>query len=174
MAGSGQVLVLAAVGGFGSIARLDQLIGTCSNPLLQFVIELLQALLGLLALGDIGHEAFNQAFVTGLEQQVHQHVEVAAILAPQPGFIAMQAVLPGENRGNRLQLLRTAIEQVGCQVGQGKQHLLWVVIAEHAGQCRVGSTHAVLQAGLENAVHGVLEQPFVAVALGFQFIQPGR
>ncbi|CAI3805036.1 hypothetical protein DBADOPDK_03694 [Pseudomonas sp. MM223] len=174
MAGGGQVFVLAAVGGFSGISRLQQFIGTRSHPLLQLVIKLLQALLGQLAFGDVGDKTLHQPFLPGLEQQVHQHIEVAAVLAPQAGFIAVQAALTGQDRGNRLQLLGTAVEQVGGQVGQGKQHCLRVVVAEHARQRRVGGTHAILQAGLENPVHGVFEQPFVAVALGLQFVQAGR
>ncbi|MNH06650.1 hypothetical protein D3C79_660250 [compost metagenome] len=195
MAGGGEVFVLAAVGGFGGIAGiaqgsgdllalgdlllqvavgLQQFIGTRGHPLLQFVIELLQALLGQLAFGDVGDETFHQPFLTGLEQQVHQHIEVAAVLAPQAGFVAMQAAFTGERRADGLQLFGTAYEQVGGQLGQGKQQRLRTVVSEHARQRRVGGTHAGLQAGLENPVDGVLEQPLVAVALGFQLVQAGR
>ena len=96
---------------------------------------------------------------------------MAAVLAPQTGFVAVQAVLTGEHRRDRLQLLGTAIKQVGGQVSQGKKHRLRVVVAKHAGQRRVGGTHAVLKAGLENPVHGVFEQPFVTVAFGLQLVQ---
>ncbi|MNP00900.1 hypothetical protein D3C76_926980 [compost metagenome] len=102
MAGGGEVFVLAAVGGFGGITRLQQFIGTRSDPLLQFVIELLQTLLGQLAFGDVGDKTLHQPFLPGLEQQVHQHIEMAAVLAPQAGFVAVQAVLTGEHRGNGL------------------------------------------------------------------------
>ncbi|MCY1182609.1 hypothetical protein D9M73_231780 [compost metagenome] len=102
MAGGGEVFVLAAVGSFGSVARLQQFIGTRSDPLLQFVIELLQALLGQLAFGDVGNEPLHQPFMAGFEQQVHEHIEMAAVLAPQTGFVAVQAVLTGEHCGNGL------------------------------------------------------------------------
>lgn len=67
--------------------------------------------------------------------------------------------------------MRAADEQRARQVRQGKQHLLRVLIAKHPRQRRVGGAHAFLQAGLEDSVHGVFEQPFVAVALGLQFIR---
>ena len=70
-----------------------------------------------------------------------------------------------------LQLRHATGKQVAGQIGQGKQHFLRVLITEHARQRRVGRAHAVLQAGLENPVDRVFEQPFVAVALGFQLIQ---
>ena len=72
------------------------------------------------------------------------------------------------------QLFGTADKQVGGQVSQGKQHRLGALVAQHTRQRRVGGTHALLQAGLENPVDGVLEQPFVTVALGFQFVQARR
>ena len=65
MAGGSEVFVLAAVGGFGGITGLKQFIGTRSDPLLQFVIELLQALLGQLAFGDVGNEPLHQPFMAG-------------------------------------------------------------------------------------------------------------
>ncbi|MNO82242.1 hypothetical protein D3C76_735110 [compost metagenome] len=187
-----EVFVLAAVGGlrgvpgiaqgFGDLFTLgdlllqvavgfQQFIGARGHPLLQFVVELLQALLGELAFGDVGDEAFHQPFLVGLEQQVHQHVEMAAVLAPQLGFIAVQAALVGEDFADVFQLLGTTDKQVARQVRQGEQHLLRVLITKHARQGRVGGAHAVVQAGLENPVDRVFEQPFVAIALGFQLVQ---
>ncbi|MNH17888.1 hypothetical protein D3C79_775750 [compost metagenome] len=195
MAGGSEVLVLAAVGGFCGIAGiaqgagdlfalgdlllqvavgLKQFIGAGGHSLLEFVIQLLQALLGQLAFGDVGDKPFHQPFLAGLEQQVHQHIEVAAILAPQAGFIAVQAAFTGEGRGDGVQLFGPADKQVGGKIRQRKQQRLRVVVTQHACQRRVGGTHAVLQAGLENPVHGVFEQPFVAVAFGLQLVQAGR
>ncbi|MNN67381.1 hypothetical protein D3C81_1830110 [compost metagenome] len=96
---------------------------------------------------------------------------MAAVLAPQLGFIAVQAALVGEDFADVFQLLGTADKQVARQVRQGEQHLLRVLITKHARQGRVGGAHAVVQAGLENPVDRVFEQPFVAVALGFQFVE---
>ena len=94
--GGGQVLVLAVVGGLGGVpgfaqglldlfalgdlllqvaVGFEQFVGARGDPLLQFVIELLQALLGQFAFGDVGDKTFHQPFLIGLEQQVHQHVE---------------------------------------------------------------------------------------------------
>ncbi|MND62445.1 hypothetical protein D3C80_537310 [compost metagenome] len=192
VAGGGEVFVLAVIGGLGGIAGIaqglgdlftlgdlllkvtvgfEQFIGARDDALLQFVIELLQASLGQLALGDIGDEPFHQAFLAGLEQQVHQHIQVTAILAPQAGFIAVQAALVPEDFADGFQFLRAVDEQGAAQVSQGEQHLLRVLVAEHVCQRRVGGAHAIVQAGLEDPVHRVFEQPLVAVTLGFQIIQ---
>ena len=83
----------------------------------------------------------------------------------------MQAALVPEDFTDVFQLLRTADKQVARQVGQRKQHLLRVLIAEHPRQRRIGGTHAFQQAGLEDPVDRVFEQPFVAIALGFQLVE---
>ena len=101
--GSGEVFVLAAIGRLGGITGIaqglgdlltlgdlllqvavgfQQFIGARSDPLFQFVVELLQALLGQFAFGDVGDKTFHQPFLIGFEQQVHEHIEVAAVLAP--------------------------------------------------------------------------------------------
>ncbi len=195
VAGGGQVLVLAAVGCLGGVPGLaqvaldalapgdlllqvavgvQQLIGARRHPLLQLVVELFQVLLGQLALGNVGDEPFHQPVLVGLEQQVHQHIDAAAVLAPQLGFVTQQAALVLQLLADGRQFPGAAHEQVARQVGQGKQHFLGVLIPQHARQGRVGGTHAGLQAGLEDAVHCVLEQPLVAVALGFQVFQARR
>lgn len=138
---------------------------------LQFVIELLQALLRLLALGDIGDEAFEDALAFRLEQQVHQHVDGAAIAPAQARLVAEQSLALAQSLANHFQLVEAANEQVPIQIARRPQHLLRVVITEHARHRRIGRQYAVLQAGLDDAVHGVFEQPFIAVALGFQLLQ---
>ncbi|MNJ73178.1 hypothetical protein D3C77_699390 [compost metagenome] len=67
MAGGGQVLVLAQVGRLGGVARIAQLAGTLSDALFELLVELQQAQLGELALGNVGDEAFHQAIFVGLE-----------------------------------------------------------------------------------------------------------
>ncbi len=57
------------------------------------------------------------------------------------------------------------------QIGQRPQRLFRGVVIEHARQGGVGGTNTFVDAGLEDAVHGVLEQPFVAIALPFQLFQ---
>jgi hypothetical protein len=89
LSGCSKVFVLAAIGGLGGITGIaqgfcgvQQLVGACGDSLLQFVIELLQALLSQFSFGDVGDKTFHQAFLIRFEQQVHQHVEDTAVLAP--------------------------------------------------------------------------------------------
>ncbi|MNY67846.1 hypothetical protein D3C86_2055080 [compost metagenome] len=70
-----------------------------------------------------------------------------------------------------LQLLATTDEQVASQVGGRPQHLPRVVVTEHPRQGRIGRVQTLLQAGLEDAVYRVFEQPFVAIPLRFQLFQ---
>ncbi len=174
MAGGGQVLVLAEVGRFGGIAGFAQLAGAFGHALFQLLVELQQPLLRLLAFGDVGDEAFHQAVFVRFEQQVHHDVDEAAVLAPQSGLIAEQAQLAAQGMANLQQLFFTADEQVVRQIGQRPQRVLRTVVAEHACQGRVGRANALLQAGLEDAVHRMLEQPLVAVALGLQLLQAAQ
>ncbi len=180
MAGGGEVLVLAAVGRLGGVPRLAQLAveglqlgGACGDALFQFVVEGLQALLGEDALGDVGDEAFHQVVFLGLEQQVHQHVDMAAVLPTQAGFVAEQAFFQAQRLADVGQLRLAALEQLLGKVVEAQQ-CGGFGIAEHACQRRIGGAQAVAQAGLEDAVHRVLEQPLVAVALGFQLFQAGQ
>ncbi|MCY1348743.1 hypothetical protein D9M69_348980 [compost metagenome] len=179
VAGGGQVLVLGEVGGLGGVPRLAQLrvqplqlAGAREHPLLQFVVQRLQALLGQDALGDIGDEAFHQFLFIGLEQQVHQHVDMAAVLAHQPRLVAEQPAFALQGAANLHQLGSAADEQLVGQIDQRPKAIPRRIVTEHLRQGRVGGTHAVLQAGLENPVYRVLEQPFVAIALGLQLLQP--
>ena len=159
VAGGGQVLVLAAVGGLGRIACLHQLAGTLGHALLQLVVELLQTLLRQLALGDVGDEPLDHTLLVRAQQQVHQHIDAAAVLASQLGFVTQQGLLALQHLGNVLQLGLAAHEQVAGQVTPGKQHRLGVGIPQHARQRRVGGAQAIVEAGLEDAVHRMLEQP---------------
>ncbi|MNE17587.1 hypothetical protein D3C80_1105730 [compost metagenome] len=195
VAGRGQVLVLALVGRLGGVARLaqlaldalaladlllqvavglEQLGGARGDALLQLDVELLLAQLGLLALGDVGDEALDQPFLVGLEQQVHQHVDAAAVAAAQARLVAVQAVALAQHRVDPRQLGGTADEQLLGQIGLRPQHLLRIFVTEHVRQRRVGGEDAVVQAHLEDAVHRMLEQPLVAVALALQLLEARR
>jgi len=113
VAGSSEILVLAEVGGLRRISRLAQFAGALGDATLQFLIELQQAQLGELALGDVGDESFHQAAVlVRFEQQVHHHVDGAAILAAQACFVTEQPVLLAQGVADLAQLVLAADEQM--------------------------------------------------------------
>ena len=178
VAGGGEVLVLAVVGGFGGVARLAQLaveffqlVGALGYPPLQLLVHGLQALLGLDPLGDVGDETFDQFFLVVPEQQVHQYLDVTAVPAPEARLVAEQAAALAQQRADPSHLGLAADEQLPGHVLQRPEHLLRIVVAEHLRQRRIGGAQPLAEAGLEDAVHRVLEQPFVAVALGLQLLQ---
>ena len=172
--GRSEVFVLAAVGGLGSIPGLDQLVGALGDALFQLVIELLQAGVMLLAFGNIGDEALHHALLVRPQQQVHQYIDAGAVLALQLGLVTKQGTLALQFLDDRQQLGLATDEQVPGKVSAGQQQLLRVGVAKHARHGRVGSAQTVLEAGLEDTVHRVLEQPGVAVALGFQLVEARR
>ncbi|MNE30882.1 hypothetical protein D3C81_1167110 [compost metagenome] len=174
MAGRCQVLVLATIGGLGGVTGFDQFVGALGDPLLKLVIELLQALLGQLALGDIGDKTFDHAVFVRTQQQVHQHVDMAAVTPAQPGFIADQCLLALQHLGDGQQFILAASEQVAGQVVARQHQCLCIGITQHARQRRIGRTHAIFKTGLEDAVHRMLEQPLVAIALGLQLFKAYR
>ncbi len=112
VAGSSEILVLAEVGGLRRISRLAQFAGALGDATLQFLIELQQAQLGELALGDVSDEAFHQAVLVRFEQQVHHHVDGAAILAAQACLVTEQPVLLAQGVADLAQLVLAADEQM--------------------------------------------------------------
>ncbi len=145
VAGGGEVLVLAVVGGFGGVARLAQLavelfqlVGALGYPPLQLLVHGLQALLGLDPLGDIGDETFDQFFLVVPEQQVHQYLDVTAVPAPEARLVAEQAAALAQQRADPSHLGLAADEQLPGHVLQRPEHLLRIVVAEHLRQRRIG------------------------------------
>ncbi len=110
VAGCGEVLVLAQVGGFRRIAGFTQFTGALSDALLELFVELQQAQLRQFALGNVGDEAFHQSVFVRLEQQVHDHVDGAAVLAAQARLVAEQAMLLAQDMADLPKLLLTADE----------------------------------------------------------------
>ncbi len=153
MAGGREVFVFTAIGSLSGVTsfaqcpldfrplddlllqvavHVQQLIGARNHALLQLIVELLQVLLGQLAFSDVSNKAFDQAILIRFEQQVHQHIDMATVFALQLGFIAQQATLAQQYVADGLQLRCTARKQVAGKVGQGKQHLLRIVVAQHS------------------------------------------
>src|SRR5690606_18037128 len=127
-----------------------------------------------LALSDVGDEAFDQALLVRLEQQVHYHVDGTAILAPQSCFVAEQPLPGTQHVANPVQGLLAADKQMVRQISQAPERLLGSAIAQPACQRRISSADAVLQAGLKDAVHCMFEKTFVAIALSFEFFEAAK
>jgi len=118
VAGRGEVLVFAQVSCLGSVAGLAQFTGALGDALLEFFVELQQAQLRQFALGHVSDEALHQAIFVRLEQQVHDHVDGAAVLAAQARLVAEQAMLLAQGKADLPQLLLAADEQMMGQIGQ--------------------------------------------------------
>ncbi len=110
VAGCGEVLVLAQVGSFRRIAGFTQFTGALGDALLELFVELQQAQLRQFALGHVGDKALHQAVFVRLEQQVHDHVDGAAVLAAQARLVAEQAMLLAQGMADLPKLLLTADE----------------------------------------------------------------
>lgn len=186
VAGCRQVAVLAAVGLLGQVTGGAQLLldqaafghlagqivielleplGALAHASLEPRIERQQLLARTFALGDVGHETLDQdlAAPVRLAQQGQGHRYPPAVAAGQPGGMALQVALPVQQAGDLVESLGIGEQRfqrrAACQRGGH------VGIAEHGRQRRIGGQQASAQRGLEDTVQGVLEQPFVAVAL---------
>ena len=133
-----------------------------------------QAHLGQFAIGDVRYKTLDQTVFVRLEQEVHDHIDSGAVLAPQTGVVTEQALLGLQGVANLLELGFTTDEQMMREIGQVPERLGRVFVAEHPCQGWIGCTDTFLQACLENAVHSMFEQPFVAVALGLEFFKTGH
>jgi len=96
--------------GFRRIAGFTQFTGALGDALLELFVELQQAQLRQFALGHVGDKALHQAVFVRLEQQVHDHVDGAAVLAAQARLVAEQAMLLAQDMADLPKLLLTADE----------------------------------------------------------------